>query len=247
MNKIILIAGPTASGKSRYAMELARESGGEIVSADSMQIYRGMDIGTAKPTRAERAEVRHHMIDIVSPLENYSAYRFQAAAEAAIAEIASRGKQAIVCGGTGLYLDSLLYEMDFAAAAPSARPHRRNARHREDSAEGEGSLFKKMKPSKKFDFDIRLLLPADESERAALYNRIDRRVDKMMDDGLLEEARSLLALGLSEKNLAYNAIGYKEIFAHFAGELELAEAVELIKRNTRRYAKRQITWMRKYG
>ncbi len=277
--RIYAIVGATASGKSALALELAQKYGGEIVCCDSMQIYRRMDIGTAKPTQSEREQVAHHMIDIVEPTEAFSCADYVSAAQKVIADISARGKLSILCGGTGLYLDALLRPTDFKEGTTDdslraellgyARVHGAVALHdmlREiDEASAEQIHPNNVKrvaraieicrlsgvPKSQLDaqsrlgegrYDIRCVC-LDYSDRALLYEHIEKRVDIMLAEGLEAETRALIAEGVFEKNAtAAQAIGYKELFGYIGGTQTLTEATENLKAATRRYAKRQITW-----
>lgn len=277
--KIYAVVGATASGKSALALELARRHNGEIVSCDSMQIYKRMDIGTAKPTREEMAEIPHHMIDIAEPTEQYSCADWVETADKKIREIYARGKMPIVCGGTGLYLDALLRGTDFKGGITDGALRRELLEFAEKN--GAQALYEelcKIDPEsaeqihpnnvkrvaraieiyrlggvKKSDIDRNSLLAEPRfdiscvglfySDRDTLYRRIEQRVDKMIDSGIADEARALLAEGVFEKNAtAAQAIGYKELIPYIKGNESLAEATEKLKLATRRYAKRQITW-----
>lgn len=280
-DKIIVVAGPTASGKTRLGIELACALGGEIVSADSMQIYRRMDIGTAKASAAERAAVPHHMIDVAEPWENYSVARYVGEASRCCGDIISRGKIPVLVGGTGLYIDSLISGRDFAANdGDEALRERLLAEYDELGGEAMLERLRKIDPERaeklpsgdkrrivraieiyeltgmtitEHDARTRAIPPRYDAaqiilgyaERAALYNRIDRRVDEMVAEGLFKEVQGLLDSGLSDKCTAMQAIGYKEPAMALRGELSREEAVELIKLGSRRYAKRQMTWFRK--
>ena len=280
-DKIIVVAGPTASGKTRLGIELACTFGGEIVSADSMQIYRRMDIGTAKASAAEQAAVPHHMIDVAEPWENYSVARYVEEASRCCGDIISRGKIPVLVGGTGLYIDSLISGRDFAANdGDEALRERLLAEYDELGGEAMLERLRKIDPERaeklpsgdkrrivraieiyeitgmtitEHDARTRAIPPRYDAaqiilgyaERAALYNRIDRRVDEMVAEGLFEEVQGLLDSGLSDKCTAMQAIGYKEPAMALRGELSREEAVELIKLGSRRYAKRQMTWFRK--
>lgn len=278
--KLAVITGPTATGKTRLGILLAQRLDGEIISGDSMQIYRGMDIGTAKPTPAERAAAPHHLIDAADPSEEWSVSRYVEAADAAAQEILSRGKLPIVVGGTGLYIDSLVRGLDFCERSGAEDICRAELEERYDEIGGEGLLreLAQVDPeraSKLHAADKKRIVRAmevylltgktitehdaesaaraprydaayivlDYAERARLYARIDARVDEMVEQGLFEEVERLSRAGLSAT--ARQAIGYKEPAAALAGELSRAEAVELIKRESRRYAKRQLTWLRR--
>jgi len=271
---IIVIAGATASGKTALGIELAKALSGEVVSADSMQIYRGMDIGTAKPTAEERQSIVHHMIDIVEPCENYSAADFVRDADRAIEDIASRGKVPIIVGGTGLYLDCLtgrrtldaprsdekiraeltelceregidaLYEV-FLREAPSmeGKIHKNDVKRVMRAIEKARSGYEPQETLKNKRYNS--LWFAIDIERKNLYNRIDERVDKMISRGLESEVRRVL-LPVRDKNpTALQAIGYKEMISFIDGSLTLSEAAELIKKRSRNYAKRQLTWFRR--
>lgn len=279
--KIVVITGPTATGKTRLSVELAKKFGGEIVSADSMQIYRGMDIGTAKVTHTEMQGVTHHMIDIADPTEVYSVSRYVEDANKAVQDILARGRLPIIAGGTNLYIDSLISGLDFAERAEdNALRERLNAQY--DELGGEAMIatlrgFDPERAAKLHPADKRRIVRAIEiytltgetitehdektrkrpkkydavkialsfADRGMLYDRINERVDKMVADGLFDEVKGLLDSGLSPDSTAMQAIGYKEPAAYFAGEITKDEATELIKLSSRRYAKRQLTWLRR--
>ena len=277
--EILAIVGPTASGKSALALELCKRLGGEIVSCDSMQIYRGMDIGTAKPSTKEMQEVPHHLIDIADPREDFSVMDFVAAAEQATADILSRGRLPVLCGGTGLYLDAFL--RGGITETPGADPALRaelNALSDAYGAEYLHAMLREVDPESadtvhqnnvrrviraleiyratgvpKSEWDRRskqtpsrynaTVLGLFYSDRELLYRRIEQRVDKMIDDGLIEETQRLMERGVFEvSRTASAAIGYKEILPYLRGEQELDDAVSELKTATRRYAKRQMTW-----
>ena len=281
-NKIIVIAGPTASGKTRLGIELAKATGGEIVSADSMQVYRGMDIGTAKATPAERAAAVHHMLDVAEPWENYSVARYVQEAGAVCDGLLKRGVTPILVGGTGLYIDSLIAGRDFAENQGDGAL-RRALEEEYDALGGKAMLEKlalfdperaaRLEPGDKrrivraieiyqltgetasaHDARTRALPKRYEAarivlgyrQRADLYARIDRRVDMMAEAGLFEEVAGLLAAGLSPDCTAMQAIGYKEAVLALRGELSREEALHLIRQNSRRYAKRQLTWFKRW-
>ena len=277
--KLPIIVGPTASGKSALALAIAEEIGGEIVSCDSMQIYRRMNIGTAKPTAEELGRVRHHMIDIVEPWESFSCADYARLADEAIRDIISRGKTPVVCGGTGLYLDALL-RGGLPEIADSDEGYRAElcALLEREGAEHLHKMLEKVDPEsaeaihmnntkrviraleiyhtsgrKKSELDrenssfdgnyeplaVGLFYP----DRSVLYERIDKRVDAMIDEGLIDEVRALDNEGVFERSkTASGAIGYKELLGYLHGEAELSFAVETLKMATRRYAKRQCTW-----
>lgn len=273
---LLVITGPTATGKSAVAVEVALRVGGEIISADSMLVYRGMDIGTAKPTPAERKGVPHHLIDIVEPGEDFSVATFQAMARDLIAEINARGSLPILVGGTGLYIRAVLRGFRFAGGVDKELRRR---------LAGEARLFGPVHLHEKLravdpeaaarihPHNVKRVIRALEVfyqtgkpisaaagqenppydalvfglylDRQELYRRIEARVDAMLKAGLVEEVRHLLARGLPRETTAMQALGYKEIAAYLAGEVTLEEAVRLLKRNTRRFAKRQFTWFRR--
>lgn len=280
-DKIIAIAGPTASGKSALALELCKRLNGELVSFDSMQIYRGLDIGTAKPSKAEQAEVRHHLIDICDPSESFSAADFAKCAHEAIADIRSRGKRAVLCGGTGLYLDSVLGRLDFGEMESDDKLREGLFRFAEEN--GVDALHERLReidPSAaetihknnvrrvvraieiylltgktKTEHDRlaisnspynSVIIALDYADREILYSRINSRVDAMISAGLENEVRELYASGcLCPDTTAGQAIGYKEMLDYIRGIDTLEAAVEKIKLGTRRYAKRQLTWLRR--
>ncbi len=274
MQKLIVIVGPTAVGKTALSLEIAKHFNGEIVSGDSMQIYRGLDIGTAKATPAEQAQAPHHMIDIAEPAEPYSVAKFVQAAQAEIAAIAARGKLPVLVGGTGFYVQALLGDRPLAEihdlqdpafiekwtkiATTQGEATVRAALRQLDPVSAErilpgqirrlvrallvsdhtGQPFsaQQPKPQRKYDAYIIGL----NTSRDVLYNRINQRVDQMIQAGLLDEAR--LALVLPDDSTAKKAIGYKELFGYLTDEESLETAVEKLKQASRRYAKRQITW-----
>ena len=276
--KILAIVGPTASGKTSISIELAKRLGGEIISCDSMQIYRRMDIGTAKPTEEEKCGVPHHLIDAVEPSDAFSCADYVTMAGEAVKEIAARGKLPILCGGTGLYLDRFLCgEMEethadedlrasLFAYAESEGIEALHARLREVDPESADAIHPnnvkrvvraleiyEQTGIPKSEFDRRSQVVESPYEatviglfyprREVLYERINRRVDSMLADGLLEETKRLLDEGVFEVNLtAAQAIGYKELLGYLGGSEPLTEAAENLKTATRRYAKRQITW-----
>lgn len=279
-NTIIALAGPTAVGKTKFAIMLAQEFDGEVVSCDSMQLYKYMDIGSAKPTEEEMAMAKHHLVDLIDPRDEFSVAQYQKLAKKAINDVFSRGKTPIISGGTGLYLNSLLYDMDFSStpedhsyrdelmakaekegrealhemltrqdpeAAKSIHPNNtvKIIRALERLKEGEGKIkqFKDISSETK-DYDVVLL--GLTRDRAELYDRINRRVDLLIDAGLVEEVRTLKEMGLTQENISMKGIGYKEIMDFLDGRYSLEEAVEIIQKNTRHYAKKQLTWFRRY-
>ena len=280
MNNIICIAGPTASGKTALAVELAKELNGEVVSCDSMQVYKRMDIGTAKPTAEEMQGIPHHMLDVAQAWEDFSVSRYCNQAAPIVDDIIAQGKTAIIAGGTGLYMDSLIRGNNFA---PFPSTGVREALEARAEAEGIQPLLEelaqvdpesagRLHPSDRKRI-IRALevyretgititehnrrtrevppkyrpvwLGLDFSDRAALYRRIVRRVERMLEAGLLDEIRSLLESGIPETCTAMQAIGYKEFLPVLRGERGLCDAAAEVCQSSRRYAKRQLTWFRR--
>lgn len=274
--KILVVVGPTASGKSELALRLASELGAEIVNADSMQVYRGMDIGTAKPTPEQRTGVPHHLIDVAAPDRLFSAADFAEAADEAIRAITARGRRVIVVGGTGLYIRALLKGL---VDSPSGAGEVRKALQEEAARVGNEAMLEQLRQvdpelaarmhpnnlvriiralevhrltgiplsrhqqehafsARRYD-SLQIGISIDRTE---LYARIEARVDRMLAEGLADEVRGLVAQGYGRHLKAMRAIGYKETAAYLAGECSLEEALELMKRDTRRYAKRQLTW-----
>ncbi len=276
--KLLVIAGPTASGKSDLALFLSKAFGGEIISADSMQVYRFMDIGTAKPGKDARAEVPHHLIDIIAPDEEYSAARYRADALNAIKSIVARGRLPILAGGTGLYIKALtrgifkgpgrderlraellalsmekgrhylhgvLSEIDPEAAE---RIHPNNTARVIRAIEVQRTTGKRLSQFQKehgfLDEDFDMLMTGIMPERDELYRAIDARVERMMASGLVDETRGLLSMGYGEGLKSMRSIGYRETVLHIGKGLGLDEAAYEIKKNTRHFAKRQITWFK---
>jgi len=278
--KILIVAGATATGKSDVAAALALRLGGEIISADSMQIYRKMDIGTAKPTKEEMRGVKHWLVDEMWPDEPYSAAIFQDMARVRIADIVARGKIPIVCGGTGFYINALLYGTDFtetetdealrAELASYAEANGQNALHMRlrdvdpDAADAiHANNVRRVIRALEYHAQTGLRISAHNTaqraqrnraaaydadmfiltrERAVLYDRIDRRVDKMLAQGLIEEVRGLLDAGYTAGLPSMRGLGYKEVIRFLNGEYTQDEAVRVLKRDTRHFAKRQFTW-----
>ena len=277
--KVIVICGPTASGKTALSIELAKKINGEIVSCDSMQIYKEMDIGTAKPTKEEMQGIKHYMIDIISPDERYSVADYKKQAKEAIKEILSKGKVPIVVGGTGLYVDSLIYEIDY----PEIEFDEKYRKELEQEVEEKGlnTLYEK---AKEIDEEaIKKISPNDKKrilrileiyhatgknkteqekesrknkpefnykvfalnmERSKLYDRINKRVDIMIENGLIEEVENIYKK-YNEFPTAMQGLGYKEVVDYLEKRLTKEKMIEKIKQETRRYAKRQLTWFRK--
>lgn len=273
---LLVITGPTATGKSAVAVEVALRVGGEVISADSMMVYRGMDIGTAKPTPAERKGVPHHLIDVVDPEEDFSVAAFQALAREHIWEINARGRLPILTGGTGLYIRAVVEGFRFAGGV-----NRELRRRLAEEARRFGSLYlherlQAVDPetaARIHPHNVKRVIRALEVfyqtgkpisaaatavapqynalvfglylEREELYRRIEARVDAMLAAGLVDEVKRLLARGVPREATAMQALGYKEIAAYLKGEVTFEEAVRLLKRNTRRFAKRQFTWFKR--
>ncbi|MBA2876604.1 tRNA (adenosine(37)-N6)-dimethylallyltransferase MiaA [Thermaerobacillus caldiproteolyticus] len=275
--KLVVIIGPTAVGKTKMSIELAKRLNGEIISGDSMQIYKGMDIGTAKIKPEEMEGIPHHLLDIKEPDESFSVAEFQQLVRPLIREITRRGNLPMIVGGTGLYIQSVIYDYRFSDA-PSNETYRR---HLECIAEEKGGMtlherLKKIDPQSAeriHPHNVRRVIRALEvyhctgktmtewqktqtpellydvalvgltMEREQLYRRIDERVDQMIAEGLLQEVKSLYEQGIRDCQ-SIQAIGYKEFYAYLDGHMSWEEAVEQLKRNSRRYAKRQLTWFR---
>ncbi len=277
MDKIICIVGPTASGKTRLSVELAKALGAEIVSCDSMQIYKYMDIGTAKPTAAEKQGIVHHMMDFLDPRESYSVSRYVRETDPIVQDILSRGKPVVIVGGTGLYLDSLIAGREFAPFPQSGKREelthiaetqgiqvlmeQLRAVDPEAAARIHPSNQKRViraleiwletgKTMTQHDLESKAIPPKyqplylglDYENRQDLYDRIDLRVDVMLEQGLVEEVRNLLAMGIPASATGLQAIGYKELIQYLSGQGTLQEAREAIQLGSRRYAKRQRTW-----
>lgn len=270
--KVIAIVGPTASGKTKLAIDMAKRVNGEIVSADSRLVYKGFDIASAKPTIEEREGIPHYLIDVVEPEFDYSVADFYDGAKLAIAEILSKGKVPIVAGGTGLYFRVLLehYALPRVEANPSIREELEALSKEElleelkklDKTSYEelkehnkrrivralevtkilGEPFSKVSAKKEPEYDVEWIIPPIQS-REWLYDRINRRVDMMVEAGLLEETKYLLEKHGRIKNFVCT-IGYKEILTYLDGEATLEEAIDKLKQHTRNYAKRQLTWFR---
>ena len=271
--KVIAIVGPTASGKTQMAIDLAKQVNGEVVSADSRYVYRGFDVATAKPTKEEQDGVPHHLIDIVEPEYDYSVAEFSDDARKAIFDIISRGKTPIVAGGTGLYFRVLLenYDLPRVEANPELRAElelREKEELLEELKAQDSVSYEKLKESNKRrivralevikvlgvpfseacgvkdpEFDVEWIAPKINS-REELYERINLRVDKMVECGLIEETQFLLRKHGRIKNFV-DTIGYREILSYLDGETSLEEALEKLKQHSRNYAKRQLTWFRR--
>ncbi len=280
--KLIIIAGPTAVGKSETAVRLASEIGGEIISGDSMQVYRGMDIGTAKVSKAEMRGIPHYLIDILDPDTDFNAVLFKQYASQACEQIYANGHIPILCGGTGFYIQGLLYDIDFTEEADRDLSYRAELQRIADEEGGEAlarileetdpvtarvtdlkntkrviraleyyklhhrsiALHNKEQSERKADspYDYRFYVL--NGERKALFDRIDKRVDRMLEMGLIDEVCRLHERGIRRDSTAAKAIGYKELYAYLDGACTLGEAIEHIKTASRHYAKRQLTWFR---
>ena len=279
-NKLLIISGPTAVGKTETSLTLAKKLDGEIINADSMQVYKGMDIGTAKLPENEREGIPHHLFDIVEPTIDYDVATYASDAKKVITDIHKRGKLPILVGGTGFYIQAVLYDIDFNSQPPDEEYRKELAEIA--SKNGNDHLFEMLKkvdpesceiihknntkrviraleyyhttgekisihnkeqrekPSP-YDFHYAVLtLP-----REVLYERIDKRVDIMMEAGLVDEVKTLMASGVSRDNTSMQGLGYKEMAAYLEGECSLDEAVTILKRDTRHFAKRQLTWFKR--
>ena len=279
-DKLIILAGPTASGKTAVSVDLAKRIGGEIISADSMQIYRGMDIGTAKITSDEMQGVKHYLINVSDPKEDFNIVKFQNMVKCSIEEIKKNGHIPILVGGTGFYIQSIIYDINFDKEDDNGSI--RKVLEEEYDKMGADFMYEKLKKidsisadnihknNKKriiraieyflinnalisehnelqrkktspYDFKFFVLNP----KRDILYDRINKRVDKMVEKGLVDEVKSLIESGLSIDNISMQGIGYKEIVEYLEGNIPLDKAVENIKQNTRHMAKRQVTWFKR--
>ncbi len=280
MKKIVALCGATAVGKTEYALEIAEQLNAEIVSCDSVQVYKGMDIGSAKPNQDERNRIRHHLIDIINPSDKFTVADYQKLAMEAIDDIISRGKIPLISGGTGLYLDSIIFDMDFAAEPERDETYRKKLY---EIAEEKGAQYlhdilrtkdinaaqrihpnniKRVvraleaievgTPLSDFAKDLKRnktifhVLVGLKRDREELYERINERVDILVDRGLIDEVSGLIESGISMSATSMSAIGYKEVVSYLKDEITLDEAIELIKKNTRHYAKRQSTWFKRY-
>ena len=276
----MVLTGPTAVGKTRLSIRLAKETGGEIISADSMQIYRHMDIGSAKITEEEMDGVPHYLVNILDPKENFNVFRFQRLAKQAMERIYENGHIPILVGGTGFYIQSVLYDIDFEESE-SDFAYRKEL---ETLAREKGAVFlhemlrkvdarsaelihtnnvkrviraleyyqqtgtpisehNDMERTKESPYDFCYFVLNDRRE--LLYERIEKRVDKMLEDGLVEEVKKLKEMGCTMEHISMQGLGYKEILAYLDGSYDLDQAIYLIKRDTRHFAKRQLTWFRR--
>lgn len=277
---LVILTGPTAAGKTKLSVALAEAIGGEIISADSMQVYRRMDIGSAKIRPEEMKGIPHHLIDILEPVEEFNVVRFQTLAKEALKQIYGRNRIPIVAGGTGFYIQALLYDIDFTEnkEQPKIRSEL-EAAAREKGAEALHQMLREADPKgaeqihannvkrviraleyyrltgerisehneaqrqKESPYNAAYFVLNDERER--LYERIDARVDVMLKEGLLEEVKALKAMGVSRGMVSMQGLGYKEMLSCLEGEISFPEAVRILKRDTRHFAKRQLTWFRR--
>ena len=277
---MIILAGPTAVGKTAASIRLAKAVGGEIISADSMQVYRHMDIGSAKIRPEEMEGVPHHLVDVLEPEEDFNVVRFQQIAKTAAEEIYARGRIPIAAGGTGFYIQALLYDIDFTEndgdssfrrelektaeekggeylhallqeadpeAALQIHPHniKRMIRALEFHHQTGGKISEHNEREREKESPYQYAYFVLTDERSRLYDRIDRRVDLMMEEGLLDEVRFLKERGVRRDSTAMQGLGYKELYACLDGEYTLEEAVRIIKRDTRHFANRQLTWFKR--
>ncbi|MBD5542482.1 MAG: tRNA (adenosine(37)-N6)-dimethylallyltransferase MiaA [Lachnospiraceae bacterium] len=278
--KLIILTGPTAAGKTSLSIGLAKSVGGEIISADSMQVYRHMDIGSAKIKKEEMQGIPHYLVDILSPKEEFNVYLFQKLAKDAMERIYGNGHIPILVGGTGFYIQSVLYDIDFTQSDSDTAYreelerlgeekgaeflHERLREVDEESAKTIHannmkrviraleyfhltgvpiSEHNRLEREKESPYDFRYFVLSDDREK--LYKRIEQRVDKMLEDGLVDEVRKLKEMGCRKEDVSMQGLGYKEILGYLDGEISLEQAVYLIKRDTRHFAKRQLTWFRR--
>ena len=280
MNQIICVAGPTASGKTALAVELAKALNGEVVSCDSMQIYKSMDVGTAKPTKEEMQGIPHHMIDVAEPWEDFSVSRYCQMATPIVEDILARGKTAVIAGGTGLYMDALIRGNDFAPFPATGARERLEQQADEMGMDFMLTKLQSIDPESASRLHLAdrkriiralevfeetgetitahnkrtqaipprfqpLWIGLDFEPRKALYDRIDLRVDIMLEQGLVSEIQQLLSSGIPAKCTAMQAIGYKEFIAALEGSISIEEAADQVRQSSRHYAKRQLTWFRR--
>ena len=278
--KLVILTGPTAVGKSKLSIELAKRIGGEIISADSMQVYKYMNIGTDKICKEKMGGVPHHLIDFLEPTEDFNVFMFQKLVKEKIAEIAARGNVPVLVGGTGFYIQAVLYDIDFTETDEDDKV--RTLLEERAAKEGAHVLFEQLKQvdpesadiihennvkrviraleyyektgkpisehnreqhEKVSPYDFRYFVLTDD--RKTLYSRIDKRVDQMMEEGLLQEVKDLEKLNIPKTATSMQSLGYREIIGYLNGEYDLDRAVYLIKLNTRHFAKRQLTWFRR--
>ena len=277
---LLILTGPTAVGKTALSIKLAKAVGGEIISADSMQVYRGMDIGSAKVKKEEMGGIPHYLIDVMEPDEEFNVVRFQSMAKDAMERIYAKGKIPILVGGTGFYIQSVLYDIDFTEQDEDTAY--REELERIAREQGSGVLHEKLRAAdpasaekihpnnirrtiRALEFYEKSRIPISEhnkkeaakespyafcyfvlnDEREKIYERISLRVDRMLGEGLVEEVRALLGRGLTKDMVSMQGLGYKEILSWLGGEISYEEAVRILKRDTRHFAKRQLTWFRR--
>ena len=277
---LIILTGPTAAGKTKLSIELAKSVNGEIISADSMQVYKHMDIGSAKIKQEEMGGIKHYLVDILEPTQDFNVVLFQKYAKEAMSQIYAKGKIPILVGGTGFYIQSVLYDIDFTQNDEDAQLREElEALAEQKGAQYLHTMLQEIDPKsaeaihannvkrviramefykqtgkpisehneqergKESAYDSRYFVLTDARDR--LYANIDRRVDQMLEEGLVEEVKKLMEMGCKRESTAMQGLGYKEIIAYLLGEITLDEAVYLIKRDTRHFAKRQLTWFRR--
>lgn len=275
MENLVIITGPTGIGKTELSLELAKKYKGEIISSDSMQIYKKLNIGTAK-IDLDKTSIPHHMIDIIEPSDNFTVADFKSSARKIITDINNKGGLPFLVGGTGLYINSLVYNLDFTETEPdyeyrdelreileeegseflyeklqdqdrdmAEKIHKNNGQRIIRALEILKSGNKKGDNFRQENKDYNLIYIGLNMDRAKLYEKINQRVDKMIDLGLVDEVKNLLDEGLDKNSQSLKAIGYKEVISYLDSEIDFAEMVDLIKKNSRHYAKRQLTWFRR--
>lgn len=276
---LVILTGPTAVGKTATSIKLAKALNGEIISADSMQVYRGMDIGTAKITKSEMEGVTHHLIDVFEPDEEFNVFIFKDLAKKAIEDIYSRGHLPIIVGGTGFYIQAVLYDIEFSETQEDGIRDELNRIYEQNGAEYMHNMLTEVDPEYAQTVhynNVKKVIRAIEffrqtgkkmsehnkeqqcnespynfvylvlnDNRDKLYERIDKRIDIMLNDGLVDEVKALMAKGYNRDLVSMQGLGYKEIIAYLEGEISLDEAVYILKRDTRHFAKRQLTWFRR--
>lgn len=279
-NKVLIIAGPTAVGKTNLSLELAEKLNGEIISADSVQLYKGMNIGSATPSDEELDRVKHYFINEIDPKEGYDVAQFSKRARALIKDIQSRGKLPIVSGGTGLYVNSIIYDMDFSKQAKDENLRKKLRKDARDKGKEylhsyleeldpkaaekihqnnvkrviraleinllTGQNMANFKKDPEFAEGYETILVCLKRNRRLLYARINKRVDMMIENGLVDEVKQLKEAGLTEEDIAMKAIGYKEVLGYLNGKYGYDLMIKILKKNTRNFAKRQLTWFRRY-
>ena len=276
LNKVIVVCGPTASGKSSLAIELAKLLDTEIICADALTVYKQLNIGTAKASIEEQEGIKHHLLDVVEPTQSFSVGDYKDLATPILEDIINKGKIPIICGGTGFYINSLIYDLSYGnsvANLESREKYMSLAKEKgnqfvyeilkeKDPVSAEKLHYNDLKRVvraleiyesgyKKSDIVDSMTLKYDvfaysfDYDREILYERINKRVDIMVENGLVDEVKTLISQGITSENQCMQAIGYKEIYSYLVGEISLEQAIDLIKLNTRHYAKRQITFFKK--